>query len=87
MQWPVVGSRYPLLLQLADGIGDLSGKLMPIWSPHHPHATIIVIGCSRVLFIPVFILGVLYAAGPAVFFVFTFPVSLTAWCEPGTSRT
>lgn len=78
-QWSAVGSWYPLLLQLADGVGDLSGKLLPIWTPLHPHATITVIGCSRLLFIPVFILGLAFARGPAFFFVFTFLVSLTAW--------
>jgi hypothetical protein len=79
LQWPLVGSWYPLLLQLADGVGDLCGKLLPVWSPRHPHATITAIGCSRLLFIPVFILGLLLAAGPAFFFVFTFLVNLTAW--------
>jgi hypothetical protein len=34
---------------------------------------------SRLLFIPVFILGLLFTAGPAFFFVFTFLVNLTAW--------
>jgi hypothetical protein len=80
VQWPAVGSWYPLLLQLADGVGDLSGKLLPVWSPRRPHATITVIGCSRTVFIPVFILGLLFSAGPAFFFVFTFLVNLTAWC-------
>ncbi|WIA17065.1 hypothetical protein OEZ85_013966 [Tetradesmus obliquus] len=81
VEWSAVGSWYPLLLQLADGVGDLSGKLLPIWTPLHPHATITVIGCSRLLFIPVFILGLAFARGAAFFFVLTFLVSLTAWYE------
>jgi hypothetical protein len=79
LQWPKVGSWYPLLLQLADGIGNLSGKLLPVWSPWHPQATTTAIGCSRLLFISVFILGLLFAAGPAFFFVFTFVLNFTAW--------
>jgi hypothetical protein len=79
LQWPAVGSWYPLLLQLTHGIGDLTGKLLPVWCPRHLHATTAAIGLTRLLFVPVFVLGLAFGAGPAFFLVFTFLVAVTAW--------
>lgn len=80
LQWPTVGSWYPLLLQLSDGIGDLAGKLLPVWHPPKPKLFIGCVSTARaLLLVPVFLAMLYWGAPPAVWFCVTFIWSLSGW--------
>lgn len=62
------------------GIGDLTGKLMPLWRPARPQATVIVLAVARLLlFLALLSVALLLQAGPYVFFPAVFVMALSAW--------
>jgi hypothetical protein len=80
LQSPALGSWYSLLLVTTYGVGDLLGKLLPIWRPRRPQATIMTVACIRlVAFFLVFVVALLLHAPPAVYFVAVFLLSLSGW--------
>ncbi|KAF8062027.1 glucuronosyltransferase [Scenedesmus sp. PABB004] len=77
-----LGSWYSLLLVATYGCGDLTGKLLPVWRPRRPQATVMAIAAARLLlFLAAFAAAVWLRAGPLVLFPLTFLLSLSAWYE------
>jgi hypothetical protein len=73
--------RYPLLLVTTYGVGDLVGKLLPLWRPGRPQATVLGLAVARLGgFLALFSAALALQAGPAVFFPAVFILSLTGWC-------
>uniref|UniRef100_A0A383W6Q7 Uncharacterized protein n=1 Tax=Tetradesmus obliquus TaxID=3088 RepID=A0A383W6Q7_TETOB len=79
--WPAVGSWYPLLLQVTQGLGDLVGKLLPVWEPNRPQATMAGIAIARMALVPAIVLGLYFYAGPGFFFPMVFALLVSAWYE------
>ncbi|WIA13866.1 hypothetical protein OEZ85_002438 [Tetradesmus obliquus] len=79
--WPAVGSWYPLLLQVTQGLGDLAGKLLPVWEPNRPQATMAGIATARMALVPAIVLGLAFDAGPGFFFPMVFALLVSAWYE------
>jgi hypothetical protein len=64
----------------AYGIGDLAGKLLPLWRPARPQATVMALAVARLLlFLALFSASLLLQAGPYVFFPAVLLMSLSAW--------
>jgi hypothetical protein len=72
--------RYPLLLVATYGTGDLTGKLLPLWRPSRPQATVMALAVVRLLlFLALFSVALLLQAGPYVFFPAVLLMALSAW--------
>jgi hypothetical protein len=66
-------------LQLTQGLGDLIGKLLPVWEPDRPQATMAAVAVARMALVPAIILGLYYGAGPGFFFPMVFALLVSAW--------
>jgi hypothetical protein len=66
-------------LQVTQGLGDLVGKLLPVWEPARPQATMAGIATARMLLVPAMILGLYFDAGPEFFFPMVFILLVSAW--------
>jgi hypothetical protein len=72
--------RYPLLLVATYGVGDLAGKLLPLWRPARPQATVLGLAVIRLgLFLALFSAALHLQAGPAVFFPAVLLMAFSAW--------
>jgi len=79
-QYPALGSWYTLLLVTTYGMGDLIGKLLPVWTPRRPQATAMVLSVLRLaVFFTAFCLALVFKAGPGFFFPAVFLLSFSAW--------
>jgi hypothetical protein len=66
-------------LQLTQGLGDLIGKLLSVWEPDRPQATMAALAVARMALVPAIILGLYYGAGPGFFFPMVFALLVSAW--------
>ncbi|KAF8057260.1 DPB2 [Scenedesmus sp. PABB004] len=79
---PALGSWFGLLRVAAYGLGDLTGKLLPLWRPRRPQATVLAIAVARLAaFYAAFAAALQLRAGPGVWFPLAFLLSLTTWYE------
>ena len=80
LQFAATTCRYSLLLVATYCIGDVTGKLLPLWRPARPQATMMALAIARLLlFLALFSVALLLQAGPNVFFPAVFVMALSAW--------